>query len=152
MFLGPVGLLSREAQNTFDYKILKRGKDTLVVETTPKSDSQPDQLFGKIWLDTKDGSVKKIEWKDTSLKNFQELKKDAEIYKAFVQLYFFSEYKIQRNGIRFPSTYYVREQYSGKRFQLEGRNYYPENKILRSEIKVKYMDYKFFESKTETQF
>ena len=144
IFMGPVGLLSREAQNTFDYKILKRGKDTLVVETTPKSDSQPNQLFGKIWLDKKDGSVLKIEWKDTSLKNFQALKKDAAIYAAKVELYFFSEYKIQQNGLRFPSTYYVREQYFGKRFNLEGR-LYPANKILRSEVKVKYQDYQFFE-------
>ena len=77
------------------------------------------------------------------------LEKAAKIYNADVQLYFFSEYKINRNGLRFPSTYYVREQYSGKRFSLEGR-LNPENKILRSEVKVKYQDYKFFDSETET--
>jgi hypothetical protein len=143
VFMGPVGLLSRKAQKKFDYTLSQWGKDTIVVETKPKSESQPDQLFGKIWINKNDGSVLKIEWEDISLKNFEVLKEDAAIYEADVQLYFFSEYKTQRNGIRFPSTYYIREQYTGKRFYLEGR-LYPENKILRSEVKVKYQDYKFF--------
>ena len=52
-----------------------------------------------------------------------------------------SEYGFEKNGIRFPSRYSLREEYISRR----GKPF------LRSETSVIYRDYKFFTVETEVR-
>jgi len=143
---GPVGILSESWQGSHIYKILKEenllGKKTIVVDVTPKFDQMADHLFGKAWLDKNDFSVIKIEWDQASLGNFSKIQEIAKSLEAEPQITFISEYGIEKNGIRFPTRYFIREEYLHPH---RGR-------FIRSETIVHYEDYKFFMVETEVRY
>ena len=59
-----------------------------------------------------------------------------------IQIEFFAEYALEKNGIRFPSKYSVTETYvfpNGRKF-------------TRTVIDVTYEDYKFFTVETEVKY
>jgi len=53
-----------------------------------------------------------------------------------------SEYKVEKNGIRFSSRYFIEEAYIGKKGK----------KFISSETTVIYRDYKFFTVETEIKY
>ena len=55
-----------------------------------------------------------------------------------------SEYRFEKNGIRFPSKYTVKEHYIRPNEYKTGME-----KLAKSEIEVNYKDYKFFVVETE---
>ncbi len=145
MIFGPIGLLSKNNQQFYDYKIVKQTKlnkeEAFVVEAIPKSNAKPDKLFGKIWIRRSDFSVLKIEWNQTSVGNYKEIEKIASQLNAIPQITFITEYDFEKNNIRFPSKYSIEEEY----IKPEGGRY------KKSEIIVLYKDYKFFTVETEVK-
>jgi hypothetical protein len=145
--MGPLGLLSRERQAYHDYRIVReekiRGETALVVEAVPKPGIRLQHLFGTIWLRKKDAGILKIEWNPASINNYQGVEETAKRLNMTPGLLVISEYAYEKNGIRFPSRYTLKEIYSqgksGRRFE-------------RSEIDVVYDQYKFFRVETDVKF
>lgn len=146
VIFGPIGILSEKWQQEHDYKVIeeKKYKDehALIIEATPKSSINIDHLFGKIWVRKSDSSILKIEWNQASLGNFERIKEIAKELNAEPDITFISEYDFEEKGIRFPSKYFVREEYI---HSWRGR-------FKRSETTVIYKDYKFFTVETDVEF
>ncbi len=146
VIFGPIGLLSEKWQQEHEYKIVGekkyKGEQALIIEATPKSSLDIDHLFGKIWIRKSDSSILKIEWNQTSLGNFDTIKEVAKELNAEPDITFISEYDFKEKGIRFPSKYFVREEYV---HSWRG-------KLKKSETTVTYKDYKFFTVETDVEF
>ena len=143
---GPIGLLSENWQKHHNYRILKeenvKGERTIVLEAVPRSDQGLEHLFGKIWVRKNDFSILKIEWNQKSMRNFEKIEEVAKELGAEPHITFISEYTFEKNGIRFPSKYFVKEEYS--------RPY--RRKFKRSETTVTYRDYKYFTVETDVLY
>jgi hypothetical protein len=145
--MGPLGVLSRESQADHDYRIVReekiRGEEALVVEAVPKPGVRLQHLFGTIWLRKKDAGILKIEWNPSSIQNYKGVEETAQQLGLIPSLLVMSEYAFEKNGIRFPSRYTLKEIYrrgkSGARYQ-------------RSETDVVYDEYKFFTVETDVKF
>lgn len=145
--MGPLGLLSRRNQADHDYRVLReekvRGEETLVVEAVPKPGFQFPHLYGMLWLRKKDAGILKIEWNPASIGNYELVQKTADSLGLTPALVIISEYAFEKNGIRFPSRYTVKEIYrrgtSGAKYQI-------------SEVDVVYDQYKFFMVETDIKY
>ena len=139
MILGPYGLLSKEWQPYHDYKIVDEKKlwkkKAYVIEAVPKPGFTLDHSWGKIWVSKKDFCILKIEWDQKSIKGIASPPENMQINMA-------TEYKVEKNGIRFPSLYTLEEMYA-----IPGAK-----RLKRSTIKVEYKDYKFFTVETEVKY
>lgn len=145
--MGPVGILSRESQADHDYRIVReekiRGEEALVVEAVPRPGVHLQHLFGTIWLRKRDAGILKIEWNPSSIGNYKGVEETAKRFDMTPDLLIISEYAFEKNGIRFPSRYTLKEAYrrgkSGRRYQI-------------SEIDAVYDQYKFFTVETEVKY
>jgi hypothetical protein len=140
--MGPLGLLSRERQAQHEYRAARETKErderVLVVEAVPKPGVAADHLTGTIWLRAKDAAILKIEWDPASIQNYAGVEECATRLGAIPRIVLASEYDFEKNGIRFPSRYEVKETYArGSR------------RIQRSQTDVIYDRYKFFTVETE---
>jgi hypothetical protein len=154
VIFGPTGLLGSDVQHRFEYSLIKKRKlwgiETWVVKAIPRDPENSDKLFGNIWLDIRDGSIMRIEWEETSLANYGNLEKDAKALGAVPRLEFSSEYRFEKNGVRFPSRFYIKETYrrhrsgriGGSSFQL----------LYKSELEVAFKDYRFFVVESEVKY
>ena len=145
VIFGPIGLFSVSQQRNHDYAVKKEEKfkedSCLVIEAVPKANVQVEHLFGRAWVRKKDFSIMKIEWNQESMKNIEKVEKEAKKIGAKSSLTFISEYAYEKNGIRFPSKYFVKEEYL-----LPGTG-----RIKMSETTVVYKDYRFFLVETEVK-
>jgi len=145
IIFGPIGLLGKDQQSHYVYKIQKekkfKGDKCHVIEIVPKPNERIDYLFGKAWVRQSDYSIVKIEWEQTSISDFERVEEEAKKMGARPQITFISEYAFEKNGIRFPSRYIVREEYVHPRWGKEKK----------SEITVVYKNYKFFVVETEVK-
>lgn len=142
---GPIGLLSDQSQQYYDYKIVKeegyKGEKVFVLEITPKPSVEIEALYGKAWVKKSDFSILKIEWNPVSIRNYEKIEEMAKKLHAEPKITFVSEYDFEKNNIRFPNKYYVKEVYRNPRLGT----------FLKSEIKVIYQKYKFFTVEWETK-
>jgi hypothetical protein len=115
VIFGPIGLLGESRQKRHDYAIKKeekyKGDKCYVIEVLPKPDTKADGLFGKAWMRQNDCSIMKIEWNQQSMGNIEKIEEDASRLGAKPNITFTSEYAFEKNGIRFPSRYTVKEEY-----------------------------------------
>jgi hypothetical protein len=139
---GPIGLLSAYWQDKYAYKIQKKsniqGRDCIVIGAVPKKGVEIDRLFGKIWLDQDNFSILKIEWNQKSLEGFDIIEETAKRLRAAPKITLIAEYEVEKNGIRFPSRFIIKEEYIRAAW----------GKVKLSEIFIKYKDYKFFTVET----
>lgn len=146
VLFGPVGLLSKSWQAHHEYKFI--GEDTIdkekavVIEATPGPALVKPHCYGRIWIKEDDGSVLKIVWDQRSLGNYKTVEEWARIHEAEPLITAFSEYGLEKNGLRFPSRNYSEQAYvnSDKR------------KIVNARISVIYKKYKFFTVETEVHY
>ena len=140
---GPLGLLGRDRQADFTYKIVREekaiGETAVVIEAVPKAGVHPDYLFGTIWLRKKDAGILKIQWNPASMENYAGVENVGRLLNLKPDVLMTSEYAFEKNGIRFPSRYNIKERYLGKL----GRSF------QRSETDVTYDQYKFFSVETD---
>jgi hypothetical protein len=146
VLFGPVGLLSKSWQAYFVYRLV--GEDTVnkekavVIEATPGPELIEPHCYGRIWINEDDGSILKIVWDQTSLGNYEAIEEFAKSHDAEPQITAFSEYGLEKNGLRFPSRNYSEQAYVGS----GGR------KIVNARISIIYKKYKFFTVETEVDF
>ncbi len=145
VMFGPIGLFSEQSQQYYDYKIVKeegyKGEKVFVLEITPKPSIEIEALYGKAWVKKSDFSILKIEWNPISLRNYKKIEEIAKKLRATPKITFVSEYDFEKNNIRFPSKYLVKEVYRTPR----------QGTFLKSEIKVIYKKYKFFSVEWEVK-
>ncbi len=143
VIFGPIGLLAESQQQRHDYEIKReekyKGDKCCVIEVVPKADTKTDGLFGKAWVRKDDCGVMKIEWSQESMGNIEKIEEDASRLGAKPKITFTSEYAFEKNGIRFPSRYTVKEEYVRQ------------TRVKISETTVVYKDYKFFIVETEVK-
>ncbi|HZX11385.1 MAG TPA: hypothetical protein VFG01_10620 [Acidobacteriota bacterium] len=146
VLFGPIDLLSEYWQQHHDYKIVGQemlnGEKAVVIEAIPHSSLKKRHLFGKIWVKECDFRILKIEWNQKAIGNIQIIEEIAKRYKAEPQITLISEFNIEKNGIRFPSRYFIEEAYVSKKGK----------KFIRSETTVIYKDYKFFTVETVIKY
>jgi hypothetical protein len=138
VIFGPIGLFSHSAQQNHDYEIKDHkeysGEKVYVVEVRPKHEGIEGNLFGKAWISKHDHSILKIEWEQESIGNYDRILKMAERLRATTKIKSTSEYAFKKNGIRFPSKYFIEEKYHIRKRKV----------FIRSITEVIYQDYKFF--------
>lgn len=156
VLMNTVDLFSGFGEDFNDFRIIKEetfnGDKAIVIEAVPKDkDSyslklpaglQPSYLCGKIWVKKDDFSILRIEWNPKIIKDFINIENLAEKYKAEPRITIISEYKYEKNGIKFPSRFFVEEAYIDRNGKV----------FIRSETDVIYKNYKFFIVETEVKY
>ena len=139
----PIGLLSEAAQKNHSYRILGEEKiygiQSAIIDVLPLADGFPG-LSGKAWVSLIDGAVLKVEWSPDSISRGPLVSSLALDLKATPRITFFSDFGIEKNGLRLLSSHGVTEAY----FIHQERRLY-----TRSKLDVSYKDYKFFTVETE---
>ncbi len=130
LIYGPIAFFQRGVQDRFVYRIIGeemlKGQRVVVVEAIPLTKGPWKLLSGRIWLSAKNFAVLRIDWHPKFLVNnfYQSLEGAWRLNKdLFVD--FYSEFGIERNGIRYPSKYRIREFHiaeNGKRRHTGGLN------------------------------
>ena len=143
VIFGPIGLLSKSRQRLHDYALKRmekhKGDKCYVIEVVPKPQIKTGGLFGRAWVRQDDFSIMKIEWNQQSMENIEKIEEYARRLGARPKITFASEYAFEKNGIRFPSKYTVKEEYLRR------------TRVKISETTVVYKDYKFFIVETEVK-
>lgn len=137
--LGPVGLFGERFQPDYVFTVAgqeARGKvRTVVVDARPAPGAPATRnLYGKAWFDAATGDILEIEWSESRVGRFDVFKKRGDLYGRTPRLVIRSEFRAEKNGIRFPSRMTVEEAYLAK----GGRA------VVRSRTVVVYKDFKFF--------
>jgi len=146
VLFGPIGLLSEFWQAYHNYRIVgeetTQGAGALMVEATPKPDLPVTHPYGRIWIKPGDGSVLKIVWEARSLGNYKMAEEWGLANDAEPRITAFTEYRFEKNGLRFPSLNHTEEAYIRK----------DKRKYTSAEISTTYRGYKFFTVETEVKY
>ena len=144
ILLAPIQLLDEHYQEYYSYKLLGREKigdtEAWILEVAPRLTGFYRYLGGRIWIKVGDSSVLRIEWDPTTFGHYENIQARAEGYKALPEVRSYSEFGIEKNGLRFPSVDFTEEAYRG----ADGKSF------VRAKTSVVYKDYKFFTVETES--
>lgn len=137
-FFGPLGLVGRDAQPSYEYRLIKKerilGYEAVLIEFRPKPNPMENSDIGRLWVDPIDGSVLRIEFNGEGLAGYRIAADAAERRGLRADLRAVHDYGIVKNGLRFPSRTMVEESYTGSMVP----------KFTRSRLSVGYSDYRFF--------
>lgn len=151
VILGPLGMFRYEAQDDHHYSLEKEtklwGVPVFLIKVVPKRKEGTGPLYGRAWIDRDNGSLLKAEWKQESVINYIGMQDFAKANNAIPGLKQESEYRYEKNGIRFPSRFRVVEDYYQNRRTGGGRR-----TITKSTLDVIYKNYKFFIVEITTDF
>ena len=144
ILLAPVRLLDARFEEFYAYRLLGKekagGTEAWVLEVSPRLAGVSRYLGGRIWLSVDDSSVLRIEWDPSTFGNFEAVQATAESYKAKPEVRSYSEFGVEKSGLRFPSADFTEEAYRG----ADGRLF------VRARTGVVYRDYRFFTVETLT--
>jgi hypothetical protein len=142
---GPNGILGPMAQLNNTYSIDGPdkiwGRPAIIVRVVPLHPEEAHWLYGRAWLNPADGSVFKIEWEEKSIGNYEEALALARKLNARPVISFATEYRYEKNGIRFPSLYRIVEDYQ--------QPFGTARRLRKSELEVRCRDYMFFTVEVE---
>jgi hypothetical protein len=146
IIFGPIVLLGGEWQSRHNYEITGNAtlesRKAVVIKATPKPGEWLGYLYGTVWVDRDNLGVLKIEWTQESLENYGRVWQSARKMNLKPDIVLTGEYGYEKNGLRFPSKFSVRERYiysGGMKFPLY-------------ELDVVYSAYKFFTVETEVKY
>lgn len=146
ILLAPVQLLDDRFSEYYAYRLL--GKETIdgteawVLEVRPRLTGVTSYLGAKLWLETGDASVLRIEWDPSTFGNYEAILARAKAYKAEPAPRSVSEFGVEKNGLRFPSADITEEAYRGSDGKL----------FVRARTNITYKNHKFFTVETEATF
>jgi len=146
LIFGPIGFLDRFWQDYFDYKIVDEdmynNSPVVVIEAIPLRKLKNNFNCGKIWVDTENYSIIKIQWEPKFiLNNFERALEDAKWNNAHLKIDFVSEFEKERNSIRFPTHYQIAE------YHLTDKG----KKKVKAMLDVKFKKFMFFTVGTEVE-
>ncbi|MCP4156142.1 MAG: hypothetical protein GY757_50950 [bacterium] len=156
MVFGPLMLMMKEAQEHYIYRLLSEetinNEKVLVIDVIPHLRFHRYRLFGKVWLRASDCAILKIQWNHKYIRSFDLVRTRAANQKAFPAITTFTEYSVEKNGIRFPGKHYIQEAYMKALYEeptAATPNPIKGKKIVRSTVTVEYLKYRFFIVGTE---
>ena len=143
---GPVVLLGRQWQSQQHYEIIGeekvQGKRAVVIRVTPKPGKWLGYLFGTIWVGKADSSILRIEWSQESVENYRPFQAYADKLGLKPDIVLTGEYGYEKNGIRFPSKFSIREAF----------RYRPDREFSSYKLAVDFSAYRFFTVETEVAY
>jgi hypothetical protein len=143
---GPVVLLGRPWQSQQNYEIIGeekvQGTKTVVIRVTPKPGKWLGYLFGTIWVGKADSSILRIEWSQESVENYRPFQAFADKLGLKPDIVLTGEYGYEKNGIRFPSKFSIREAF----------RYRPDREFSSYKLTVDFSAYRFFTVETEVAY
>jgi len=150
LIYGPIAFFKKIQQRHFDYKIIKEemfnNQRAVVIEAIPlRMGLSTKTLCGKIWLDADDEkfAVLKIEWHPKFLiENFEGSLEKAIRQNFALKIDYYSEFGIEKNGIRFPSKYLIKEYHINENGKEK----------CKASMDVVFKDYRFFSVGTEVTY
>jgi hypothetical protein len=146
VLLAPIRLLDERFEEFYSYRLVGREKvgevEVWVLEVAPRLTGGLRYMGGKVWLKVDDSSVLRVEWDPTTFGHYEDIQQRAEIYKARPEVRSYTEFGIEKNGLRFPSVDLTEEAYRGSNGKV----------FVRARTSVVFEDYKFFTVETETVF
>jgi hypothetical protein len=104
-------------------------------------DSEAKNLYGKAWIDSETYDILKIEWSENRVGNYDIFEKRGEKFNRKPRITMRTEFSVEKNGIRFPSTLNLEEAYLNDRGRI----------FVRSETNVVYKNFKFFTVEVEVK-
>jgi hypothetical protein len=158
--LGPVGLLARDRQGAYKYRIVKdgskKGRKFVVIEAKPRLKSEEDPIYGKVWVDRADFSIFKIEVDKNSLQGFEKINKDlskaSELSSPEISItHLYDVHYRTKNGrvIRFPSKTVFVERYLRYEYY---RGEYIAKQFTMAKAEIAYSDYQFFTVEVDVEY
>lgn len=125
----------------YQFEIVKeekiKGKRAIVIEAKPTA-QECDDYIARIWVSYSDFNILKIEREQKAFGDFEWIKRISGELELEPSIIFITEFLYEKNGIRFPSRYYIKEAYYVKFPKIKRKK-----KLIRSETTVSYSDYKF---------
>lgn len=150
--LAPISILGIMNQGRYKFRYVKNekvdGLDTVLIEVFPRKLKQIDSIYGKIWIDTSDNSILKIEVNPVSIGGFTSLMKLASDLGSILDVKCVINFGLKKDGIRFPTRVRIRELYHGGDFLKRVMRMSTWEK---SRVTYRYLDYKFFNVDTEVK-
>lgn len=139
------GLLGAGASLSYEYKLVSEGKlrgdAVATIACIPLPALAGRELSGRAVVRTKDGAVLRIDWDPQSFGSYSEVQSIADLFGMKPKVQSYTDYGIEKNGIRFPSYDYTEEAYTGGGKET----------FVRSTTAVKYKSYKFFTVETQIE-
>lgn len=144
VLMGPVGLLGERFQPHYDFSVIGQDKigkrPVVVVDAKPKPDApETTNLYGKAWIDPATADILKIEWSESRVGRREIFDQRGERYKRKPRLTILSEFRTEKNGIRFPTSLFIEEAYLNEKGKA----------FVRSKTEVVYKDFRFFTVEVE---
>jgi hypothetical protein len=135
---GPIDIFGEVGRLRHEYRIAGRetfkGEKAIIVEAVPNVQTIDYNPGAKAWVREGDSAVLKIEWDPVTWPEYIEIKAAAEASNITPVVTLVTEYGVEKDGIRFPSRFFVREAY------LRAENGKAE---VASEVTIDYEDYEF---------
>lgn len=135
-------VFNRRAQEFYRYEIIGKkewkGKSVYVVEAVPRTAGNKGFVSGRFWVDEEDFSILRIEFYQTSVKNFDDIEKLAGEHQLAPKITIINEFEIVKKGVRFPSKLYYEEAYKDKQGRM----------AVQALGNVTFKDYQFFAIET----
>jgi VWFA-related protein len=142
---GPITILSAERQARYHFRFVGhqelQGRPVAVIEALPKSETDTAFVYGKIWIDTENFSILKINANPNSIVGYSRLKKFAQQLNTRLFLDLETEFFKFRDGIRFPTSIRFLETYKGGSLITSRRG---TKGWTRTQTITGYTDYMFF--------
>ena len=146
ILLAPVQVLDARFEEFYAYRLLGRdkldGTEAWVLEVAPRLTGVSRYLGGKIWLKADDASVLRIEWDPATFGSYENVLSRAGAYGAEPAVRSWTEFGVEKNGLRFPSLDVTEEAYRDARGKV----------FVRCRTSVRYRDHKFFTVETRTDY
>lgn len=143
---GPVTLLAGDRQEQFVFRLLEyekhKGRRFAVIEVVPKKEKGTSFAYGRVWVDTENHSVRKIQLDPRSIQGYEALLQWARQLRARLALDCEIEYNTIRGGIRFPTRIVISETYKGGPFIIKYRGGKGWERVRTI---ITYKDYQFFD-------
>jgi hypothetical protein len=146
----PLTLLAHERQDKYDFRFIgfdkRKGRQAFVIEGTPKRREEANSLWGKVWIDSQDYSILKIEAAPESITGYQALKEIEKQLSTRLALTLAIDFDELHGGIRFPTHIQMLEKYRGGRYvsMCSGPAGWERNRTV-----FTYSDYQFFDVNVE---
>ena len=146
ILLAPVQVLDERFEEYYAYRLLGREMlgetEAWVLEVAPRLAGVSRYLGGRIWLKADDASVLRIEWDPATFGSYENILKRAGAYGVEPAVRSYTEFGVEKNGLRFPSLDVTEEAYRDAHGKV----------FVRSRTSVRYRGHKFFTVETRTDF
>jgi hypothetical protein len=142
----PLRVLAPERQERFNYRLIEtgkiRGKKACVIEAMPKYGNEDGIWSARIWIDLESFQVHKCDIEGIPIDGYDEVLNDCAILNIEPIFLTTHEYRIEKNGILFPSRSVIRVAYPGIDYR---------GAIDKVRIDLDYDNYKFFTVETDQE-